>query len=334
LSNAIEVVGLTKRFGELVAVDDLSFEVEAGHLFAFLGANGAGKSTTIGCLTTILGFDSGAAIISGHQLGQNDDAIRRGIGVLFQHSVLDPLLTVRENLASRAALYGLSRAAAAHRIKDLAAQVEAEDFLDQRYGTLSGGQRRRADIARALVHSPSVAFLDEPTSGLDPASREQVWRTIGKLRRDQGTTIFLTTHYLEETEAADQIVVIDHGREVARGTPLDLRERFSTSVLTLVAAEASAADVESALAARSLTPETVPGGLRVELADAAQALALLSELGSALADFEFRHGTMDDVFLALTKDEPDAAEPGSAPTGAPPRGRPVASRRPRGRGTP
>jgi multidrug/hemolysin transport system ATP-binding protein len=299
------VTGLTKRFGGIAAVDDLSFEVRSGEFFAFLGANGAGKSTTIGCLTTTLPFDHGAITVAGHEVGPDNDSIRRSIGVLFQQSVLDPRLTVRENLASRAGLYGINRVDAASRITRLATQAGLTGFLDQRYGTLSGGQRRRADIARALIHSPAVAFLDEPTSGLDPTSREQIWKTINDLRQEEGVTIFLTTHYLEEADPADQVLVIGKGREVAKGTPIELRERFSTSVLTLVPATGLTNAVTEALERRSLAAQGTPAGLRLEVDGAAQALELLAELTPNLADFEFRHGSMDDVFLALTNDESD-----------------------------
>jgi len=278
-SGGVTVRGLTKRYGDTIAVDDVSFDVPAGSVFAFLGTNGAGKSTTIGCLTTVLPSDSGELTVAGHDVRRDGDGVRKSIGVVFQDSVLDGALTVRENLAIRARPYVASSALIRERIATLAALVELDEFIDRRYARLSGGQRRRVDIARALVHDPVILFLDEPTTGLDPASRALVWRTIHELRERTGLTVFLTTHYMEETEEADRVCIIDHGRVIADGTPAQLRARHSSSVLTLT----TAAGVEQRA-----------------VADAAEAKRILWELGDAVTDFEFRHGRMDDVFLALT----------------------------------
>jgi multidrug/hemolysin transport system ATP-binding protein len=303
----VEVDGLTKHFGDVLAVDGLDLEVEEGTLFAFLGPNGAGKSTTISCLTTLMNADSGRATIAGLELGRDDASIRRKIGVVFQDSVMDPALTVRENLVARAALYGVGKSAVGARIAELSDQIELGDFLDQRYATLSGGQRRRADIGRALVHRPPLIFLDEPTGGLDPQSREQVWLTINALRAGQGTTVFLTTHYLAETEDADNVMVIDHGHAIAEGTPGELRERFSTSLLTITPSAGFGDEVRHVLSRWDVVE--VAGGLRAQVDSSATARAVLATLGDAVADFEFRHGTMDDVFLSLT--EHDGAGEGS-----------------------
>ncbi|HWL02681.1 MAG TPA: ABC transporter ATP-binding protein [Microbacteriaceae bacterium] len=278
-SGGVSVRGLTKRYRETLAVDDVSFDVPAGSVFAFLGTNGAGKSTTIGCLTTVLPFEAGELAVAGRDVLRDGDAVRRSIGVVFQDSVLDGALTVRENLATRARPYAATAAQIRDRIEVLSGLVELDEFIDRRYGRLSGGQRRRVDIARALVHDPVILFLDEPTTGLDPASRALVWRTIHELRERTGLTVFLTTHYMEETEEADRVCIIDHGRVIADGTPAELRAKHSSSVLTLT----TAAGVEE---------RTV--------ADAAEAKRILWELGDAVTDFEFRHGRMDDVFLALT----------------------------------
>jgi multidrug/hemolysin transport system ATP-binding protein len=310
---AVKVDGLTKRFGAVTAVDSLSFEVRPGELFAFLGPNGSGKTTTIRCLTTLERADAGSASVAGHRVGQEDDAVRRAIGAVFQASLMDSRLTVAENLACRGALYGLSRSEITTRVAELSGQMEIGELLNRRYGHLSGGQRRRADIARAVIHRPQVVFLDEPTAGLDPVSRDQAWRTVNALRHDLGTTIFLTTHYLAETEDADYVVLLGHGRDVAHGTPQALRERFSTSILTLVPARDSA-DGAGAVR-RALAPwgggTEVGGGWRAEVGSSADARRVLSELGDAVEDFEFRHGTMDDVFLSLTEDA--AFDEGAAP---------------------
>lgn len=285
-SAAIQVQGLTKRYRDVTAVDDVTFQVEAGSSFAFLGTNGAGKSTTIGCLTTVSPFDAGELTVAGHDVLRDGDAVRHSIGVVFQDSLLDHALTARENLLLRARPY-LGRADARRRVAELIRLVELDDFADRRYGKLSGGQRRRVDIARGLVHSPSILFLDEPTTGLDPASRAVVWSTIHELREQTGLTIFLTTHYMEETEEADRVCIIDHGRIIAEGSPAELRARHSSSVL-------------------SLTTTTGTEQLLVE--DAAEARRILAEQGDAVLDFEFRHGRMDDVFLALTGRNPDQGE--------------------------
>ncbi len=276
---AVVVHGLTKRFKDLTAVDDISFEVAAGSVFAFLGTNGAGKTTTIGCLTTVLPFDSGTASVAGHDVTSDGEPVRRGIGVVFQDSLLDPVLTVRENLMTRARPYLDDRDATRARVAELSRLVELDEFLDRRYGKLSGGQRRRVDIARALLPNPQVLFLDEPTAGLDPASRSVVWRSLQQLREDSGLTVFLTTHYMEETEEADQVCIIDHGRVIAQGTPAELRAQHSSSVLTLT---------------------TASGVERIRVPDAAAARRILADRGDAVLDFEFRHGRMDDVFLNLT----------------------------------
>ncbi len=281
------VRGLTKRYGDVTAVDDVSFEVPPGSVFAFLGTNGAGKSTTIGALTTVIAPDAGSLEVAGHDVRTEGDAVRRAIGVVFQDSLLDSALTVRENLTVRARPYLGSTAAIRERIDRLEDIIDLREFADRRYGRLSGGQRRRADIARALLHDPEIVFLDEPTTGLDPASRQMVWRTIDDLRERAGLTVFLTTHYLEETEQADRVCIIDRGRVVADGTPADLRSRYSSSVLTLT----TAAGVE-----------------KLTVDDAAQARGILADRGDTVLDFEFRHGRMDDVFLALTGRAAEAGE--------------------------
>lgn len=276
---SITVERLTKRYRDVTAVDDVSFEVAEGTVFAFLGTNGAGKSTTIGCLTTVTGFDAGRLTVDGHDVIRDGDSVRRAIGVMFQDSLLDAALTVRENLAVRARPYLGSSRAIRTRIGQLAELVELGEFLDRRYGKLSGGQRRRVDIARALLHEPEIVFLDEPTTGLDPASRQMVWRTLRELRQRTGLTVFLTTHYMEETEEADQVAIIDHGRLIAEGSPTELRAKYSSSVLTVTTAE---------------------GTKQLVVDDSREALRILDGLGAQVLDFEFRHGRMDDVFLALT----------------------------------
>ncbi|WP_239536638.1 ABC transporter ATP-binding protein [Arthrobacter roseus] len=290
---------MKKTYQNITAVDSLSMEIPTGSVFAFLGTNGAGKSTTISCMTTNLPFDEGSIVINGNTVRTDDERIRRDIGVVFQQSVLDPLATPIENLRMRAGLYGLGNSTES-RIRVLTDLVDLGDFSGRRYGLLSGGQKRRVDIARALLHSPSVLFLDEPTAGLDPQSREQVWAAIDTLREEQGLTVFLTTHYMQETENADEVVIIDKGRQVATGTPSELRARYSRSVLTIKT------EAHERLA-RTLTNLGLSFAAKTDVfeigvASTADALNVIDAHREYMCDFELRHGTMDDVFLALTSD--------------------------------
>lgn len=296
---SIEVDGLVKSYRSVRAVDDVSFSVLDGQLFAFLGANGAGKSTTIGCLTTLLRADAGSMRVAGHDVRTQAEAVRAAIGVVFQRSLLDDALTVRENLRLRATLSRVPRGRFASRLAELSALIELDEVLDRPYGRLSGGQRRRADIARALLHEPATLFLDEPTAGLDPASRVAVWSAIARLRRDHGLTVFLTTHYMEETEEADQVCIIDAGRLVASGTPTQLRARYSRSILSITTSDPAGLLADAGPAAASVE---IDGDIvRIAVAGADDARRILAAHGDRVRDFEFRHGRMDDVFLALTR---------------------------------
>ena len=296
---AIEVRGLTKKYREKVAVDDISFTVPDGGVFAFVGTNGAGKSTTIGCLTTTLTFDAGEVRVHGHDVRRDADRVRDSIGVVFQESLLDPLLTARENLRLRGRLSRLRSTRLEERISELSDLIDLDEFLDRRYGVLSGGQRRRVDIARALLHAPAVLFLDEPTAGLDPASRSIVWSTLHELASRDDFTVFLTTHYLEETEEASRVCIIDEGRIVADDTPARLRALHSRSTLTVTTDDAAALR-RQAEAVGAHAASTAAGTVTVTVPDADTARALLAAHGDHIRDFEFRHGRMDDVFLALT----------------------------------
>ena len=293
----IHVRDLRVSYGAFEAVKGIGFDVAPGTLFALLGANGAGKSTTIGCLTTTVAPTAGTVTVGGSDVVADRAAVRRKVGVVFQEALLDPILKVRENLRSRAVLYGMSAAAVRARIEELSGLLGLEEFIDRPYGPLSGGQKRRADIARALMHSPEILFLDEPTAGLDPHSREQIWATIDALREQRGMTVFLTTHYMEETERADDVRIMDHGRIVAEGTPAQLRARYSSSILTL---RGDLDTLRAEVAAAGLRATEQQGDLLVEVESAAQARRML--LHSSAHDFEMRHGTMDDVFLAVTKE--------------------------------
>ena len=291
----IEVTDLTRRYGAVTAVDSVSFTVEKGALFAYLGPNGAGKSTTVSVLTTIAPPQGGTIAYSiidedPRLIGLDDQAIRSRIGVVFQDSLLDRPLTVRANLKLRSGFYPQV---------DVAGVVRAlrlDDVLDQKYGTLSGGQRRRVDIARALLASPEILFLDEPTTGLDPQSRNLVWQTIDSLRQDSGLTVFLTTHYLEEAERADQVTIIDHGKIIAAGTPADLRARHSSDRVRMRGPDA----LDDALRASGHDPVRTRDVTEVSVSSSAQARTILNDHAALITDFEVHHGTMDDVFLTLT----------------------------------
>ncbi len=224
---------LSKSFGKVKAVNDISFYVEEGSLFSFLGTNGAGKSTTISILLTLLQQDQGVVFVNGYTVGKHDQAIRQEIGVVFQESLLDPLLTVKENLAIRGSFYGMTRQernVAITRVMDV---VDIQSISNRPYGKLSGGQKRRVDIARALIHKPNILILDEPTTGLDPESRKNIWATILQLQKETGMTVFLTTHYIEEAANSDYVVVMKEGSIVAKGTPEQLKNDYSTDLLTI-----------------------------------------------------------------------------------------------------
>jgi len=291
----IEVTGLKKTYGPLTAVDEVAFTVERGSLFGFLGPNGAGKSTTISMLTTLLAPDAGEVVYSiidadPRLLGQDDADIRSRIGVVFQDSLLDGALKVGDNLKTRARLYGRTG------LSDLVSTLQLDEIMNQKYAALSGGQRRRVDIARALVAAPEILFLDEPTTGLDPQSRNLVWDTIDALRADRGLTVFLTTHYMEEAERADQVTLIDHGRIIASGTPDALRAAHSRDRLKLRAGR----DLEQALDTSAVPWSRRQDVIEIGVDSADQAIDIINHHRPLIDNFEFVHGSMDDVFLNLT----------------------------------
>ena len=297
MSNVIEVTGLRKRYGNLTAVDGISFSVPEGALFAFLGPNGAGKTTTISVMCTTLGMDEGDVRINGFLVGGQDDEVRGSIGVVFQHSVLDDLLTVRENLRVRASFYGVGGAQLKKRIEYLTQAVGLADFIDRPYRKLSGGQRRRADVARALIHTPRILFLDEPTTGLDPQTRLRVWGSISQMRREERMTVFLTTHYMEEAAAADDVAIIDHGRLVTQGTPAELKDRYSNDSLIIVPRNGGLArQLDAAGLSWTRENDTVV----VPVRDSLHALSVLKEVEPNVESFEVIKGSMDTVFLNVT----------------------------------
>ena len=290
----IQIAHLNKSFGEVKAVQDLSFQVKRGELFAFLGVNGAGKSTTISILCGQLRADSGTVTVCGHSVSEEPAAIAARLGVVFQNSVLDQPLSVRDNLRSRAALYGITGQAFEARLQELARLLDFENLLRRTVGKLSGGQRRRIDVARARLHKPEFLILDEPTTGLDPQTRRQLWDVIATLRREEGMTVFLTTHYMEEAADADYVVILDSGRIAAEGTPLYLKNTYTGDFITLYGAEKAAVD------GLGLPTEALRGALRVSVPDTAAATRLIVAHPELFTDYEITKGKMDDVFLAVT----------------------------------
>jgi multidrug/hemolysin transport system ATP-binding protein len=298
VSGIVEIRGLVKRYGALTAVDAISLDVKEGALFAFLGPNGAGKTTTINVMCTTLAADAGSIRINGYEVGKQDDEVRRSIGVVFQHSVLDNLLTVRENLEVRASFYGVRGEPLRSRITFLSEAVGLADFLDRRYGELSGGQRRRADVARALIHAPKILFLDEPTTGLDPQTRLKVWRSISEMQRRNGMTVFLTTHYMEEAAAADEVAIIDHGRIVTQGTPASLKERHSRDSLIVVPLDGDG--IDTILGGAGLTWQKKNDTVIIPVQSSLHALSVLKLIEPYVASFEVIKGNMDTVFMNVT----------------------------------
>ena len=297
----IEVQDLTKTYGPVRAIDELCFCVQEGSLFAFLGPNGAGKSTTIEILCTFLKPDAGEALIAGHRLGRENARIRQSIGAVFQESLLDPLLTVEENLLCRGALYGQGGKPLRQACLRALEEMHLADLRKRRYGNLSGGQRRRADIARALIHAPKVLFLDEPTTGLDPQTRRAVWEILLSLRQNAGMTLFLTTHYLEEAEQADNVIILDAGAIAASGSPEALRRQYAGDHLTLSCTNPRAAS--AFLREKDFSFRATGTSLRVNLSRTLDALPLLQAMKGLYESFGVASGTLEDAFLAITGKE-------------------------------
>ncbi len=294
MEKVIEIKGLNKSFGDIHAVKDLSFAVKKGELFAFLGVNGAGKSTTISIICGQLSRDSGTVAVCGRDIDKHLDEVTSKIGVVFQSCVLDKALTVKDNLKSRAALYGITGSRFEKRLAELAETLQFGDLLNRTLGKLSGGQRRRIDIARALLHRPEMLILDEPTTGLDPQTRKLLWDVIGNLRRENGMTVLLTTHYMEEAADADYVVIIDGGSIAAEGTPLELKNRYTGDFITLYGVDEAAA---KSLGAKY---EMLKNAARISVPDTAAATKLIIENPQLFNDYEITKGKMDDVFLAAT----------------------------------
>lgn len=294
MKNIIEIEHLSKSFGEVKAVRDVSFHVKEGELFAFLGVNGAGKSTTISIICGQLQKDAGTVKIDGNTLEENSAAIKREIGVVYQDSVLDKALSVQDNLESRAALYGIRGRSFKERLAELAEMLEFNDLLKRTVGKLSGGQRRRIDIARALLHRPKILILDEPTTGLDPQTRKHLWNVISNLRKNENMTVFLTTHYMEEAVDADYVVILDSGEITAHGTPLQLKNTYTGDFITIYGID------EKQVKMLEKPYEQIREAYRISVENTSEATELIIRHPEIFADYEITKGKMDDVFLAVT----------------------------------
>ncbi len=299
MKNIIEIKNLDKSFQDVHAVDDLSLVVKEGELFAFLGVNGAGKSTTISIMCGILSKDGGEVIIDGMNVDNDMKNITKEIGVVYQTSALDAKLSVKDNLTSRASLYGITGKAAKERIAALSEMLDFKELLPRTFEKLSGGQKRRVDVARALIHNPKILILDEPTTGLDPEARKLLWNVVTNLRKSRNMTVFLTTHYMEEAADADYVVILDKGKIAAEGTPLSLKNEYTGDFVTIYNAE------EENVKALGLPYEKIRDAFRVSVKDTAEARDLIIKNPALFTDFEITKGKMDDVFLSVTGKMPE-----------------------------
>lgn len=299
MENSIEIKNLFKSFNDVKAVNDLSFKVKKGEFFAFLGVNGAGKSTTISIICGQLAKDSGSVIVNGKNIDDGMNEIRKEIGVVFQSSLMDMPLTVRDNLEMRAALYGINGKQFEQRLNELAELLDFKELLKRTYGKLSGGQKRKIDVARAIFHHPNILILDEPTTGLDPQTRKLMWKVINELRQKEDITVFLTTHYMEEVADADYVVILDSGKIVAQGTPLELKNHYTGDFITIY--NTSEEDVK-----RLNKPYSkIRDAYRISVKDTQEAKSLIVHFPEIFEDFEITKGKMDDVFLVATGKNPE-----------------------------
>lgn len=308
MEKIIKIEKLSKSFGDVKAVDNISFSINKGDLFAFLGVNGAGKSTTISIICGMLERDSGSVCIDGADIDTNSGKVKNSIGVVFQNSVLDKALSVKDNLKCRAALYGICGKAFDKRLEELCELLDLNDLLSRPLGKLSGGQKRRIDIARALLHNPKILILDEPTTGLDPQTRKTVWSAIEKLRAEDGMTVFLTTHYMEEAADADHVVILESGRIVAEGTPLELKNRYTGDFITIYGVEKTEIDH------LDIKYEEINGAFRIAVPNTRTATELILKNPDIFNDYEIVKGKMDDVFLAVTGRTPEENQDGKGGT--------------------
>ncbi len=293
----IEIENLKKSFKVVKAVEDVSFMVKEGELFSFLGVNGAGKSTTINIISGILNKDSGKVKVCGYDIDERANDIKNKIGIVFQSSVLDKKLSVYDNLRFRANMYGLFGNEFNARLEEMTELLDFKEILKRPLEKLSGGQKRRIDIARALIHKPELLILDEPTTGLDPKTRLTVWSIVEKLRKENGLTVFLTTHYMEEASDSDYVVILDSGKIATEGTPHDLKNKYASDFIKLYNHREEAEKYFSSL---GYTVKNERDFTEIELKSTAETAKFFKEKPQLFEDFEVLKGNMDNVFLKVT----------------------------------
>ena len=302
MEEVLKITNVSKSFGKVKAVNNISFKVKRGEMFAYLGVNGAGKSTTISMICGTLKKDSGSIIVCGEDISKNSNYIKNKIGVVFQNSVLDQTLSVYDNLKFRASLYDITGKEFQKRFEELAKMFELNEIKNQKVKTLSGGQRRRVDIARAIIHNPEFLILDEPTTGLDPNTRKKLWNIIRNLREKKGMTVFLTTHYMEEAADADFIIIIEKGKIITEGTPLDLKNKYAKDIISVYHVE------ENAIKKLKLPYTKIRDGFKLEVENTSLATDLIIKNKELFKDYEIIKGKMDDVFLNATGNELEASD--------------------------
>ena len=302
MEEILKITNVNKSFGKIKAVNNISFKVKKGEMFAFLGINGAGKSTTISMICGTLKKDSGSILICGEDINKNPNYIKNKIGVVFQNSVLDQTLSVYDNLKYRASLYNITGNKFKKRFEELSKIFELNEIKNQKVKTLSGGQRRKVDVARAIIHNPEFLILDEPTTGLDPNTRKKLWNIIRHLRETNGMTVFLTTHYMEEATDADFIIIIEKGKIIAEGTPLELKNRYAKDIMTIYNVE------ENAIKNLKLPYTKIRDGFKIEIENTGLATNLIIKNKELFKDYEIIKGKMDDVFLNATGNKLEASD--------------------------
>lgn len=300
MENVIQVSHLKKYFKEVKAVDDISFQIKKGELFGFLGVNGAGKSTTINMLCTLYPPTDGSVEICGYQLGKENEQIRRKIGIVYQNNCLDDRLSVKENLFIRGSLYETDSRKLKQNIQDVCEVLELQDVYNRRFVKLSGGQKRRCEIARALINKPEILFLDEPTTGLDPATRKSVWKSVEQLRKEMQMTVFLTTHYMEEAAKASNIAILDAGQIKEQGTPFMLKENYAKDKLKLIPKAEKETELQNILHNMGFSWKKKEQYLSIGMSDSMAALPVIEQTKNLIEGFELVQRSMDDVFLNVT----------------------------------
>lgn len=302
MEDILKLTNVSKTFGKVKAVNNLSFKVKKGELFAFLGINGAGKSTTISMICGVLKKDTGDILVCGKDINEDPNYVRNKIGVVFQNSVLDQTLSVYDNLKYRASLYGITGDAFKKRYEELSKMFDLAEIKKQKVKTLSGGQRRRVDIARAIIHNPEFLILDEPTTGLDPNTRKKIWKIVRDLRVKKKMTVFLTTHYMEEAADADFIIILDKGKIITEGTPLELKDEFAKDTINIYHIN------EEDIKKLELPYVKIRDGFKLEVENTELATELIIKHKDIFKDYEIIKGKIDDVFLRATGNELEVKE--------------------------